>query len=44
MLFKRFVQVATAALVLTAAGPGSAQQALKVGRSEEHTSELQSRP
>src|ERR1700719_2774237 len=31
MLFKRFVQAATAALVLTAAAPGSAQQVLKVG-------------
>ena len=31
MLFKRFVQVAIAALVLTAAQPGSAQQVLKVG-------------
>src|SRR5580698_595904 len=31
MLFKRLVQAATAALVLTAAAPGSAQQVLKVG-------------
>ena len=31
MLFKRFVQVAIAALLLTAAQPGSAQQVLKVG-------------
>ena len=31
MLFKRFVQAAMAALVLTAAQPGSAQQVLKVG-------------
>src|SRR6266478_6130467 len=31
MIFKRFVQAATAALVLTAAAPGSAQQVLKVG-------------
>jgi polar amino acid transport system substrate-binding protein len=31
MLFKRFVQVAAAALVLIAATPGSAQQVLKVG-------------
>src|SRR6202043_141938 len=31
MLFKSFVQAATAALVLTAAAPGSAQQVLKVG-------------
>ena len=31
MLFKRFVQAAAAALVLTAAVPGSAQQMLKVG-------------
>src|SRR5580693_8564036 len=31
MLFKRFVQAATAALVLIAAAPGSAQQVLKVG-------------
>ena len=31
MLFKRFLQVAIAALLLTAAAPGSAQQVLKVG-------------
>jgi polar amino acid transport system substrate-binding protein len=31
MLFKRLVQAAIAALVLTAAAPGSAQQVLKVG-------------
>src|SRR5271154_4745819 len=31
MLFKRFAQAAIAALVLTAAAPGSAQQVLKVG-------------
>ena len=31
MLFKRLVQVTIAALVLTAGGPGSAQQVLKVG-------------
>src|SRR3984885_14500374 len=31
MLFKRLVQAAAAALVLTAAAPGSAQQVLKVG-------------
>jgi polar amino acid transport system substrate-binding protein len=31
MLFKRLVQAAIAALVLTAASPGSAQQVLKVG-------------
>jgi polar amino acid transport system substrate-binding protein len=31
MLFKRLVQAATAALVLAAAAPGSAQQVLKVG-------------
>ena len=31
MLFKRLVQAAAAALILTAAAPGSAQQVLKVG-------------